>query len=110
MKLSELFSDETKWIKGMMSGFRNSEGFVQATRKVEESNCFCLLGGVLKVAGGSTAGVELHHRVRDAAAELFPDRMGDNPAQPSISAFNDCFLTTFDDVQKVIRHVEASNP
>lgn len=115
MKLSELFTDETKWVKNMNCGIRGPDG-VAHPRYGQDANCWCLLGGLNEIGGPPTATrtEEFSARVkqiRAAIKELFPERASEigraGMTYISVSDFNDNPLTTFADVQKVIAHVEA---
>jgi hypothetical protein len=115
MTLSELFSDESKWVKDMSCGVRAPDGSVRrCAPEASDANCWCLIGGASHLVPDYEDLSPAMRKIRAACKELFPDRSliwnaKKDYAYVSVSHFNDHPDTTFADVQSVIQHVE-SNP
>ena len=102
MKLSELFTDESKWVKGMFHGFRSNPTDQPRPTITIHANCHCLMGGARICVADREP---FQDRIRLAIAKLFPDRT-QSDGSVSIAAFNDDDRTTFADVQAVIKEIE----
>lgn len=111
MKLSELYTDESKWVKTMFSGYRATPT-AEPVRRSEIAllggsfpapNCFCLLEGIRQVITmDAHRRATLREKIKLAIQKLFPERIN------GIIGFNDHPDTTFADVQAVIREVEST--
>jgi len=92
MKLQELFTDESKWTKEAFARNKNN-------LKVDVSSpfavCWCIYGGVMKCYGqdGEDKSFILS---RILALNNFV----------SVIDFNDCELTTFEDIKKIIKELD----
>jgi len=114
-KLSELFTDESKWVKKMFAGYRAAPKAppVPPSDREKPANCFCLSEGLRVVLPDDNIGYDslleprraLRRKVIAAIHKLFPIRI---PKPGGIITFNDHPETTFADVQAVIREVESA--
>jgi len=115
MTLSELFSDESKWVKDMSCGVRSADGSVRrCAPEASDANCWCLVGGTSHLVPDYEDLSPAMKKLRAACEALFPSRSIIRTANSdkyyvSVSNFNDHPDTTFADVQAVIQHTE-SNP
>ena len=92
MKLSELLSDESKWIKGRFAV--DSDGNMVSTN--DPSACrFCLEGAIYRCCRGPGLG-QILNRV-----DIRTRAKGYN----SIPAFNDDENTTFEDIKTLLNEV-----
>lgn len=105
MKLSELFTDASKWVKNKNCARRLPNGTAIPTHG--DGDCWCLLGGTNVVALDPDENFFLRDKIRVAIKKLFPGAWRDRHGFIGIATFNDDPQTTFADVQAVIREVEA---
>lgn len=88
MKLRELFSDPTKWTKGVYA--RDANGYKTPDISTD-ATCWCLVGGVNRCYW-DTDRVGIFNRITEALPTGF-----DN-----IATFNDAEPTTFADVKALV--------
>ncbi len=96
MRLTQLFSDASKWTKGHGARTQSDAGIFYDS---PEACKWCLVGGVAKCYFGSADYQEALECVRMAIKKLFP-------GFPTVISFNDHKDTTFEDVVKVIKLAE----
>jgi hypothetical protein len=92
LKLREVLTDETKWIKG---NYAVDAHGLRTPAYAPTAVCFCIVGAVRRCYDSDNP--TAISALRDAARQLYPNRIGE-----TVSSFNDHPDTTFEDVVKVI--------
>lgn len=117
--LMELFNSTEMWTKkyyGKLSkksiSGTDSRAFLE--ENISQYNCFCSLGGVLKVYGDWTKigspGDYIVRKLANSIKELFPNRLdSSNYYTPDaiVFHFNDHPETKFRDIKKVVKHAQV---
>lgn len=94
MKLSDLFTDESKWTKLTLARDKDDANLDNALH--QDACKFCLAGGLFKIYGDICD--EQYHIVLNTIRKLFPkfEKIA------HVCDFNDDSETTFEDIQRVI--------
>lgn len=102
MKISEVLSDATKWIKGLYA--TDDKG--RTCSEVSDQACHFCLFGAMKYAG---IGRDEHESIARIIGKIFPQRVRKVwRSETIITTFNDSPSTTFADIRRVIKSYENS--
>lgn len=94
MKIRDILKSRSNWTRFVLA--RTNTG-VLASVFASDACSFCLSGALQRAYPEATAAINAERKLKEAIKHLFPSR----PCE-SISAFNDCSSTTFEDVCRVV--------
>lgn len=99
--IKELFTDDSKWIKGQSWRKKNGEPCF-----VEEAECFCLSGAVVRIYTNSHRG-PIDIKLDVAAKKLFPFRYYRSDGASGYIVVNDHPDTIFEDIMKIVEEANV---
>ncbi len=109
MKLSELLTDESKWVQGHLAISKYDR---ETSGADPDAIKWCLMGAISKCSDNqSTEWWRMYYSLRNSIKDLFGTTRNYKTTYddvPYIQDFNDNNLTTFEDVKVVIEHSERN--
>ncbi len=100
MKVRDLLTDESKWVRGIYALDERGNGLKSTDPRAV---CWCLLGAINKCYGHDLVAQDM---VQHLVLERIQPGISDPSGRTSISGFNDSRNTTFAEIRKLVEELD----